>query len=123
MMPYPDGPAVLIVDDEILIRMAAAEAFVDAGFLVHEAEHADHALLVAAGAGLLHLLFTDVNMPGSMDGVGLAEQLKAVMPKLHVIISSALPVPRRIDHLSATFVAKPYAPEAVCRTAKRLLAA
>jgi hypothetical protein len=43
-MPHPFAPAVLIAEDEILVRMSAAEAFVEAGFIVFEAEHAVHAL-------------------------------------------------------------------------------
>jgi CheY-like chemotaxis protein len=122
-MPCPDAPVVLIVEDEFLIRMMAADAFADAGFLVFEAEHADHALLVIADAARVHVLFTDVNMPGSMDGIDLAEHLKAATPELHVIVTSAMPVTRPIDHLMGAFVPKPYRPEAVCRTARKLLAA
>ena len=95
-MPCPDAPVVLIVEDELLIRMVAADAFAEAGFLVFEAEHADDALLVLAQAAAVHVLFTDVNMPGSMDGIDLAEYLKASAPGLHVIVTSALPIPRPI---------------------------
>ena len=122
-MPYPDAPVVLIVEDEFLIRMAAVDAFTEAGFVVFEAEHAAHALLVMAGAAHVHLLFTDINMPGVMDGIGLAERLKASSPGLCLVITSAAPLPDATDHLSATFVPKPYHAEAVCRTAMGLLAA
>jgi len=122
-MPYPALPAVLIVEDEILIRMVAADAFIEAGFVVFEAEHAAHALLILADSAHIHLLFTDVNMPGVMDGIGLAEHLKAASPGLHIIIASALPISRSIDHLPATFVSKPYQMADVCRTAQTLLAA
>ncbi len=76
-----------------------------------------------ADLGRLHVLFTDVNMPGAMDGIALAEYLKSSSPELHVIVTSAMPIPRPLDHLSATFVPKPYRPEAVCRAARKLLAA
>lgn len=122
-MPYPTAPAVLIVEDEQLIRMLAADAFTEAGFLVFEAEHAAAALLVLAGGADVHLLFTDVNMPGVMNGIDLAEQVTAATPELLIIITSALPTQRPIDHLSAAFVAKPYDLQDVCRTAKALLAA
>jgi CheY-like chemotaxis protein len=122
-MPYPKAPAVLIVEDEQLIRMLAADAFTEAGFLVFEAEHAAAALLVLAGAANIHLLFTDVNMPGMMNGIDLAEQVTAATPELLIIITSALPTQRPIDHLSAAFMLKPYDIQGVCRTAKALLAA
>ena len=122
-MPFHESPVVLIVEDEFLIRMLAADAFAEAGFVVFEAEHADHALVVIADAARVHVLFTDVNMPGAMDGIDLAERLKAAAPELQVIVTSAMPVPRPIDHLMGAFVPKPYQPEAVCRAARKLLAA
>ena len=122
-MTHPFQPIVLIVDDECLIRSLAAEAFLGDGFLVLEAEHAADALLVYAAGGPVHLLFTDVNMPGEMNGIDLAEHLKALSPELCVMVASGLPVLRPIDHVAATFVAKPYDIHAVCATARELLAA
>ena len=116
-------PVVLIVEDECMIRMLAVDAFVDQGFLVLEAEHAAAALLIYGSAARVEVLFTDINMPGPLNGIDLAEQLKALAPRLHVIITSALPTVRPIDHLAATFVAKPYDLQTVCQTAKDLLAA
>ena len=71
----------------------------------------------------VHILFTDVNMPGDLNGIDLAEQLKAAFPALHVIITSALPILRPVDHLPATFVSKPYEPSRVSQDAMALLAA
>jgi CheY-like chemotaxis protein len=122
-MTSPTEPAVLIVEDEVLIRMLAVEAFREAGFLVFEAEHAAGALHVLLQTLQIDLLFTDVNMPGVMNGIDLAEHLKAAQPELQVIITSALPILRSIGHLPTTFVSKPYNPSAVCRTATNLLAA
>lgn len=116
-------PIVLIVEDEHLIRMLAVEAFREHGFLVLEAEHASEAMTVHAASGPVHLLFTDVNMPGRYTGIDLAERLLGAAPDLRIIIASALPILRPIDHLSAAFFAKPYSLGAVCSTAKELLAA
>jgi CheY-like chemotaxis protein len=116
-------PIALIVEDEALIRMVAVDAFLEDGFEVLEAEHAAEALLLHQAAAAVHVLFTDVNMPGDMNGIELAEHLKAAAPSLHIIITSALPILRPVDHLPATFVTKPYEPESVCRAAKALLAA
>ena len=113
----------LVVDDEPLIRMLASEAFADAGFRVLEAGHAAEALLVFAAQSRIHVLFTDVNMPGEMDGIGLAEHLNRVAPEVHIVITSALPIQRPIGHLSATFVSKPYDVEAVPRDAMARLVA
>lgn len=122
-MSLPPKPVVLIVEDEVMIRMLAVDAFVDEGFATLEAEHAAEALLVYDAAGYVQILFTDVNMPGSLNGIDLAERLKALAPHRHVIITSALPIVRAVDHLPATFIEKPYDLQAVCKTAKDLLAA
>ena len=71
----------------------------------------------------IEVLFTDVNVPGVMNGVDLAEHLKRLHPDLHLIITSALPVLRAVDQLPALFVAKPYHADEVCSAASRLLAA
>jgi len=122
-MSQSPKPVVLIVEDEHLIRMLAVEAFLDAEFDVLEAASASEALLVINGGDAVDLLFTDVNMPGEMNGIDLAEHLKRIRPALHLIITSALPVLRPVDHLPALFVAKPYRTEDVCRAAHGLLAA
>lgn len=116
-------PIVLIVEDENLIRMIAVETFQDDGFVVLEAEDAASALEICAAGSKFQLLFTDINMPGEMDGVDLAEHLKRLDPSLHIIITSALPVTRSVDHMPATFIAKPYRGRDVCIEARRLLAA
>jgi DNA-binding NtrC family response regulator len=122
MTPIPK-PVVLIVEDEHLIRMLAVAAFLDEGFVVLEAEHAADALLIHSGDVRVQVLFTDVNMPGVMNGIDLAERLKMLAPDLHVIITSALPVLRPVDHLPATFISKPYDIQSVCQAARDLLAA
>jgi CheY-like chemotaxis protein len=86
-------------------------------------EHAAEALLVHGAAAVVHVLFTDVNMPGDLNGIDLAERLKAATPLLHVIITSALPIQRPIGHLRAAFVVKPYDPDAVAQTTFDLVTA
>jgi two-component system, response regulator PdtaR len=116
-------PVVLIVEDEELIRMLAVDVFVSHGFIVLEAEDAAQAIAVYGTKTVVDLLFTDVNMPGVMNGIDLAEHLKSLRPELKIIIASALPILRAVDHLPATFVAKPYNMGSVCNTARDLLAA
>jgi CheY-like chemotaxis protein len=107
----PHGPpVVLVVDDEPLVRMTAADELDDAGFQVLEAANADEALRVLEErADQVQVLFTDVNMPGSMDGLALAEKVYQRWPHVLLLISSgyARPHPDEIpDH--GHFVQKPY---------------
>lgn len=122
-MTTPSKPVALIVEDEPLILMLAAEAFLDAGFAVLRAESADEALSIYSAETSVDLLFADVNMPGVLDGIDLAENLVRLDPSLQIIITSALPIIRSVDHLSVNFVAKPYSPIAVGEAARELLKA
>jgi two-component system, response regulator PdtaR len=74
-MEEPGRPsaAVLIVEDEPLIRMGAVHLIEDAGFKVYEAGSADAALALLELHKEIRLIFTDVDMPGSMDGLKLAQ--------------------------------------------------
>jgi len=103
--------------------MLAVDGFLDAGFVVLEAEHAAEALQIVDVEKDIHVLFTDVNMPGEMNGIDLAEHLTESFPSLKIIITSALPVLRSLSHLPVSFVAKPYDIDEVCETARALLAA
>ena len=103
-------PMVLLVEDEPLVRMTAADELDEAGFLVLEAKDADEALaLLEARSDEVQVLFTDVDMPGSMDGMALAERVYRRWPHVLLLISSghARPHPDEIpDH--GRFVPKPY---------------
>ena len=105
-----DPPVVLLVEDEPLVRMTAADGLEEAGFHVLEAANADVALKVLeARSDEVQVLFTDVDMPGSMDGMALAEQVHAKWPHILLLISSgyARTHPDEIpDH--GHFVPKPY---------------
>lgn len=116
-------PIVLIVEDEELIRMLAVDGFFEAGFTVLEAAHAAEAILVHGSAGHVDVLFTDVNMPGELNGIDLAERLRASAPGLHIVITSALPIQRPVEHIGATFIGKPYDVSGVCRATRNVLAA
>jgi CheY-like chemotaxis protein len=110
-------PVVLLVEDEPLVRMTAADELDDAGFRVLEARNADEALVVLeAHSDEVQVLFTDVNMPGSMDGMALAERVYQRWPHVLLLISSgyARPHPDEIpDH--GRFVPKPYRGETLVR--------
>ena len=113
--PEKAAVAVLIVEDEFLLRMDAASFIEDAGFLVYEAENADEAIRVLELHTEIRFVFTDVNMPGSMDGLELARRLRVERPALPVILASG--GTERI----ATFIAKPYRMEQVLSVISKTL--
>ena len=67
---------VLVVEDEALLRMAATDLVEDAGFEAIEASNADEAIRILEERTDIHIVFTDVDMPGSMDGLKLAEAVR-----------------------------------------------
>lgn len=116
-------PVVLIAEDECLIRMAAVEAFLHGGFDVVEAGDAAEALSLYEPDAPFQLLFTDINMPGELNGIDLAESFLERAPRLQIIITSALPIIRSVEHLRATFISKPYNALAVSKAARALFVA
>jgi CheY-like chemotaxis protein len=117
-MPQSRAVLILVVDDEAIVRFAAADALEEAGFEVAQAEHAGEALAALVGGLRPFLLFTDVNMPGGSCGIELAERAFANDPDLKIIITSGQPLTRSIGHLPASFLAKPYALNELCHAAK-----
>lgn len=80
--------AVLVVEDEFLIRMDIADSLESAGFAVYEASNAREAIDILTRHPDIHAMFTDVDMPGSMDGVKLAEFARHRWPPLKIIVTS-----------------------------------
>jgi DNA-binding NtrC family response regulator len=104
-------PFVLVVEDEAMIRLVLVEGLEDAGFSVAQAESADAAVaLLADGAPALAVV-TDVRMPGSMDGLGLAAWMREHRPMVPVFITSGYATPPNAGMLNpaiAAVVPKPY---------------
>ncbi len=119
-----DGPRILIVEDEFLIRLTLAEALGDEQYVVVEAATADEAMRLIEAGERFALLVTDVQVPGALNGLQLAERARQVDPDMPVIFMTGRPdamramAPGRRD----VFIAKPYLPSAVCAAARRLLA-
>lgn len=119
----PAAPkCVLVVEDELLIRVMLAEQLRDNGLKVIETCSADEALVVI-DTTVPDLIISDVRMPGSMDGMGLLEVVRKTYPVLPVIITSG--------HLEGTvaltdgashFIAKPYSYETIVKTVQSELA-
>jgi CheY-like chemotaxis protein len=100
---------VLVVDDEPLIRYATVDALEQAGFEVLEAGNADEALMLLQYNDV-DVVFTDVNMPGSTDGLGLVTRVRARSPKTRVIVTSGHVRLGSFDLASGvSFIPKPYA--------------
>ena len=86
--PKSVANTVLVVDDEAMIRMFGADMIADAGYQVIEAASADEALRILEGAEDIDLLFSDVDMPGSMNGLALAEIVHKRWPNVRLLLTS-----------------------------------
>jgi CheY-like chemotaxis protein len=88
-MNHPVAPiVVLVVEDEMLLRMRAVDMVEDAGFTSVEAVDADEAVAILESRSDIALLFTDIQMPGSMDGLGLAHAVHERWPPIKIILVS-----------------------------------
>jgi CheY-like chemotaxis protein len=83
-------PVVLIVEDELLIRIDAVDMARAAGFDVVEAANADQAILILEGRLDITVVFTDIEMPGSMDGLKLASAIRGRWPPIRIVATSGL---------------------------------
>jgi CheY-like chemotaxis protein len=109
MSAPPSRQAVLVVEDESLVRMFAVDVLEDEGYEVIEASDAQQALAELKARPDIKLVFTDINMPGAMDGVELAREIARTRPGLHVILTSGKYLSRADEVPVATpFVTKPY---------------
>lgn len=81
-------PTMLIVEDEPLIRMCAVDFAEEAGYQVREAKDAAEAMAVLESGEEIDILFTDITLPGPMDGLNLAEQVNARWPAIKTIVAS-----------------------------------
>jgi two-component system, response regulator PdtaR len=114
-----DRPTILVVEDEFLVRMAIAEKLREAGYGVIEAINADEALVVLRSGTKVTVVFSDVRLPGSMDGIGLAQLVRMELPSIKIILASG-------DHPALNlashdgFFSKPYGAEGVIALIRNL---
>jgi len=113
---------VLIVEDEPLLRMLAVEAVEDAGFVALEACDADEAVALLESRTDIAVLFTDINMPGSMDGLKLAHAVRDRWPPIKILLVSGQIRPQESElPLNSCFVPKPYGIDAMVAELRSLV--
>src|SRR5215218_2634355 len=101
-------PTVLIVEDEMLLRMRAVDIVEDAGFTPLEAVNADDALALLESRSDINLLFTDIQMPGTMNGLKLAHAVHERWPSIKIILVSGQVTPNEADRpANSRFFGKP----------------
>jgi CheY-like chemotaxis protein len=117
-------PAILVVEDEPIVRMYTVDVLENAHFDVAEAANAEEALKILAHRSDIGVLFTDVNMPGRLDGFGLALEVEARWPDIHLVLTSGKVIFGRGSIPGhGKFVPKPYSPEALTRVFSDMIAA
>lgn len=132
MMPNwdtpPGGPlaasrkCILVVEDELLIRLMVSDELRDAGYDVIEAINADEALTILRSLARVDLIVSDVRMPRSLDGLGLLAIVRETFPTLPVIITSGhLEPARALADGASQFLGKPYALGIIVRAVKHIL--
>ncbi len=117
-----NGITVLVVEDEPMLRIDIAIILEQEGFRVFEARNADQAIDILNAHAEIHVMFTDIDMPGSMDGLKLAAAVRDRWPPIKIIITSGhrhlsddmLPVEGR-------FFDKPYDPGVIIQTMKQMV--
>ena len=118
-----ENSVVLVVEDEILIREDVIDVLERNGFETLRAANVDDALSVLAARPDIRALFTDVQMPGSLDGIDLARHVAADRPEIALLVTSGRSYAP--DDLPATgrFLPKPYMPATVVRILREMIAA
>jgi CheY-like chemotaxis protein len=118
---------VLVVEDEVLIRMAISEYLRQCGYRVLEAANSDEALVILRKEDIqVDVLLTDIDMPGSMSGFGLSQWARTLRPGLEVVLAGTM---ERAAEAAAELcednplLKKPYDPQIVVDRIKQLLAA
>lgn len=128
LTPQSDAPlhTVLVVEDEVLIRLVVADYLRECGYRVYEAVDAGEAVAVLQSPEVsIDVVFSDVQMPGDMDGFGLARWVRTNKPGVQVVLTSGV---ERSAEIAATLceagplLEKPYPPQNVVDRIRQLVA-
>ena len=98
--------SVLVVEDETLLRLTTIDVLDDNGFQVHEAASADEAVDILESEMNIDILFTDIDMPGKLNGLDLVAHVLRENQDVAVLVTSGLTTPPA--ELSVEFLPKPY---------------
>jgi CheY-like chemotaxis protein len=114
---------ILVVEDELLIRMNAVE-MIEEAFEVVEAGNAEEAIVILEGRLDVAVVFTDIQMPGTMDGLKLAAVVRLRWPPIKIVATSGQ-VKIGVGDLpqGSRFLQKPYSPAEIMKTLRELIAA
>jgi len=114
-------PLVLVVEDEFLVRMNAVSLLEEAGFGVLEAGSADDAIALLESRKDIRIVFTDINMPGSMDGLRLAHAIRNRWPPIELVLTSGQMRVHNDDMPArGLFLSKPYDPNKLVEVVRSL---
>lgn len=118
----PQPIKVLLVEDDVLISTIVADELRDYGFVVREASTGEQAIGWLEAEPDIACLFTDINLPGDVDGRELAIRARAMRPELPIVYASGRYAAFGLDGMVARslFVPKPYRPGDVCALLARL---
>ncbi len=119
-----NAPRILVVEDELLIRLTLVEALTDEGFDVVEADSGDAALPLFESDPSIGILLTDIQLPGALDGTRLAQRVRQTRPDIPVLFMTGRPDPTAEANASPldAFIAKPYTLTEICTAVRRLTA-
>jgi CheY-like chemotaxis protein len=110
-------PVILVVEDELFQRMQAVALIEEAGFDVVEAGSADEAIAILEARKDIRIVFTDIEMPGSMDGLKLARAIRDRWPPIELILTSGKQKPEAGGLPErGRFLQKPYDPNELLGT-------
>jgi len=116
---------VLLVEDNAPLRRVAARQLVELGYQVREAEHAQAAMSILSSADPVNLLFTDVVMPGIMDGLDLAHHAVRLRPGIKILLTSGFSgmhgADQRIAVCPFLLLGKPYGHDELARMLRQVL--
>jgi DNA-binding response OmpR family regulator len=123
-LPAHDCPdaTILIVEDDPILRFGLAMEIGDAGFRVREAANADEAEAVLDAGVAVDVVVTDIQMPGSRDGLALAKTVRAFRPTTKVIVTSGILPKTGIVGVADAYFGKPYDTERLIHRIRSLLA-
>jgi CheY-like chemotaxis protein len=118
------GPVILIVEDEFLLRLDSAETIESAGFEVIQAANADEAIAILKARSDIHVVFPDIQMPGSMDGLKLARFVRDRRPPIKIMATSGRVIVGDDDLPDGSvFLPKPYRGAEVVATLREMTSA